>query len=135
MELNLKSHKVEFFSSIKDLPFERFQEFNRFSMLDTEIGSTMKDFDKVVVRINEFVTKNLKEDATRELLNLRIIVNNILSGTSHKGLAFASLIKKFNGKEVVDYGEENLKKILKVLSDDGMTVGQVEETKESVKKK
>ena len=135
MELGLKNYKIEFFSSIKDLPFDRFQEFNRFSMLDTEIGSTMDDFDKVVVRINEFIQKDLKDDSVRELINLRTIVNHVLSGTNHRGLAFVCLIKKLNGKEVTDYGEENLKKILKKLSDAGLTVGDVIDKGGEVKKK
>lgn len=135
MELNLKKHKVEFFSSIKDLPFERFNEFNRYAMLDSEIGNTMEDFDKIVIRINEFLKKDLKEESIKELLNLRLVVNNVLSGTSHKGLSFACLIKKIDGEVVDDFSSDNLKKILQKLSDGGMTIGNVVDSSNEVKKK
>tara|TARA_R110000744_G_scaffold199039_2_gene318288 strand:+ start:4566 stop:4973 length:408 start_codon:yes stop_codon:yes gene_type:complete len=135
MELALENNKVEFFSSIKELPFTRFNDFNRFVMMDAEIGGTIQDFDKVVIRINEFLVKDLKEEATKELLNLRLIVNNILNGTNYRGLAFACLIKKMNGKEVHDVSSDNLNKILTTLSGSGMTIGNVTDKVDELKKK
>jgi hypothetical protein len=135
MEVIYGSHKIEFFEGILDMPFERFNYYNKYVMLDSELGSTVSDFDKIVVRINEFVTKDMKEEATKELLNLRFVVNNILSDESHKGLAFATLIKKFDGKEVNDYSTHNLKKILSTLSKSGLKVKDVLVKSEDLKKK
>ena len=135
MELALENNKVEFFSSIKDLPFTRFNDFNRFVMMDAEIGGTIQDFDKFVVRMNEFITKDLKDEAVKELLNLRLNVNNILNGINYRGLAFACLIKKMNGKEVHDVSLDNINKILKTLSGSGMTIGNVTDKVDELKKK
>ena len=127
--------KVEFYDSIDVLNLERFSMFNKFIMLDAEIGATVFDFDKIVVRVHEFIDKELFTEAKNELMNLRLVVNNILTGNSPKGLAFASLIKKINGKEVTDYSDANLKAILNRLSTEGLEILDVHKTIEQVKKK
>ena len=104
-------------------------------MLDSELGATVQDFDKVTVRVYEFISKEMYEEAKNELLNLRIVVNNILTGNSSKGLAFASLISKINGKPLEDYSEEKLKALLVDLSKEGLDVKQVIEANAEVKKK
>lgn len=135
MKITIGKHKIEFFDGILDMPFERFNYYNKYVMLDAELGSTVQDFDKVIIRINEFVSKDMKDEATKELINLRFVVNNVLSEKSHKGLAFATLIKKFDGKEIEDYGEDNLKTMLIKLSRQGLKVKDVITNNEDLKKK
>lgn len=126
---------LEFFESIDDFPLMRFNAFNKYVMLDSELGSTIQDFDKNIIRINEFIAKDMLDEAKNELLNLRFVVNNVLSENNPKGLAFASTIKRIDGKPVEDYSEEKLKEILKKLSADGLTVKEVYEHNKEVKKK
>lgn len=135
MELELNGLKLELFSGISDMTWERFSHYNRMVMLDSELGSTLSDYQNLIVRINQFIDKEMLEEAKGELINMMYVVKNILDGTSHKGLAFATLIKKFDGKIVDDYTEENLKKILKKLSDKGLDVKTVLDKTEEVKKK
>jgi len=127
--------KLEFYESIDKFPLERFNAFNKYVMLDSELGSTVQDFDKNVIRINEFISKDMLDEAKKELLNLRFVVNNILTGNDTKGLAYASTISRIDGKPVEDYSEENLKVILKKLSDNGLTIGEVVEKIKDIKKK
>jgi hypothetical protein len=127
--------KLEFYSSIEELPLERFNAFNKYVMLDSELGSNVQDFDKTILRINEFMLKDMKDEASRELQNVRFVINNVLTMNNVKGLAFASMIKTINGKELTDYSETNLKRVLKDLSDDGLTVGEVIKETSEVKKK
>ena len=126
---------LEFFESIDEFPLERFNAFNKYVMLDSELGSTIQDFDKNIIRINEFIAKDMLDEAKNELLNLRFVVNNILSENSPKGLAFANTIKKIDGKPLDDYSEEKLRAILKDLSADGLTVKEVYEHNKDLKKK
>ena len=135
MKIKIGSFDLELFDSIDLLPFERFNAFNKYVMLDSELGATVQDFDKVTVRVYEFISKEMYEDAKNELLNLRIVVNNILTGNSSKGLSFASLISKVNGKEMTDYSEDGLKELLGKLSKEGLDVKQVIEATAEVKKK
>ena len=124
--------KLEFYDTIDKFPLERFNAFNKYVMLDTELGSTVQDFDKTVIRIAEFMNKEMKEEANRELQNLRFVLNNVLSGNNTKGLAYACTIKKIDGVLLDDFSEDNLKRILKELD---LTVGEVEEHNSEVKKK
>ena len=135
MKLKIGKFDLELFDSIDVLPFERFNAFNKYVMLDSELGATVQDFDKITIRVYEFISKEMYDEAKNELLNLRIVVNNILTGNSSKGLAFASLISKVNGKAMEDYSEEKLKALLLDLSKEGLGVKQVVETATEVKKK
>jgi hypothetical protein len=135
MNVKVGKFELELFDSIDKLPFERFNSFNKYVMLDSELGATVQDFDKVTVRVYEFISKEMYEEAKNELLNLRIVVNNILTGNSSKGLAFASLISKVNGKPLDDYSEDKLKSLLSDLSKEGLDVKQVIEAAAEVKKK
>ena len=135
MKLKIGKFDLELFDSIDVLPFERFNAFNKYVMLDSELGATVQDFDKITIRVYEFISKEMYDEAKNELLNLRIVVNNILTGNSSKGLAFASLISKVNGKPMEDYSEEKLKALLLDLSKEGLDVKQVIETATEVKKK
>ena len=67
--------KLEFFESIDKFPLERFNAFNKYVMLDSELGSTIQDFDKNVIRIGEFINKEMIDEAKNELRNLRLVVN------------------------------------------------------------
>jgi hypothetical protein len=127
--------KLEFFESIDQFPLERFNAFNKYVMLDSELGNTIQDFDKNVVRINEFITKDMIEEAKNELQNLRFVVSNILSENDTKGLAYASTIKKVDGVPLDDYSEDKLRVLLKKLSDEGLTIKEVVEHNTEVKKK
>ena len=135
MNVKVGKFELELFDSIDKLPFERFNAFNKYVMLDSELGATVQDFDKVTVRVYEFISKEMYEEAKNELLNLRIVVNNILTGNSSKGLSFASLISKVNGKPLDDYSEDKLKSLLSDLSKEGLDVKQVIEATAEVKKK
>ena len=41
-----KKHSVILFDSIDELQIERFNAFNRFVMLDAEVGGTIFDYDR-----------------------------------------------------------------------------------------
>ena len=134
MRLEIGKYNLEFFESIDILPMDRFNAFNKYVMLDAELGSTIFDFDKIVTRVMEFVTKDMKEEAKNELLNLRLVYNNILSGNDTRGLAFACLIRKINNEKVEDFTESYLKEILTKLSKAGLDNTKIQNNNSEVKK-
>ena len=131
----MKDYGLEFYESIEELPLQRFNAFNKYVMLDSELGNTVQDFDKMVVRVSEFMSKEMYEDARAELMNMRIVYHNVLTENDVKGLAFASTIKRYKGKDVLDYSEENLRKILDDLEKEGLTVKEVVDKNNDLKKK
>ena len=56
--LKLGKHKIEFFESIEIMPFDRFNAFNKYVMLDAELGSDVIAFDQ---KISVFKQRNDKK--------------------------------------------------------------------------
>ncbi len=132
--LKLGKHTVEFYDSIDSLPFDRFNSFNKFVMLDAELGSDVIAFDQKISKIFQFLGKEMTKEATGELYNLRNTYHNIMTQNNVRGLAFACLIRKIDDKKIEDYSIENMKSILKKLSGWGLEIGQIKESNDSIKK-
>ena len=132
--LKLGKHTVEFYDSIDSLPFDRFNSFNKFVMLDAELGSDVIAFDQKISKIFQFLGKEMTKEATGELYNLRNTYHNIMTQNNVRGLAFACLIRKIDDKKIEDYSIENMKSILNKLSGWGLEIGQIKESNDSIKK-
>jgi len=130
----LGKHTVEFYDSIDSLPFDRFNSFNKFVMLDAELGSDVIAFDQKISKIFQFLGKEMTKEATGELYNLRNTYHNIMTENNVRGLAFACLIRKIDDEKIEDYSIENMKSILKKLSGWGLEIGHVKESNDSIKK-
>ena len=130
----LGKHTVEFYDSIDSLPFDRFNSFNKFVMLDAELGSDVIAFDQKISKIFQFLGKEMIKEATGELYNLRNTYHNIMTENNVRGLAFACLIRKIDDVKIEDYSIENMKSILKKLSGWGLEIGHVKESNDSIKK-
>ena len=135
MNLQLGKHKIELFDSIDNLPFDRMNAFNKYVMLDAQLGSNVLDFDKILIKAHQFIQAKMNDQAAQELINIRQVVHNILTGTNLKGFAFASMIKTIDDKEIKDYSIGGLGEILNKLSEWGLTGGNVNAATEDLKKK
>ena len=130
----LGKHTVEFYDSIDSLPFDRFNSFNKFVMLDAELGSDVIAFDQKISKIFQFLGKEMTKEATGELYNLRNTYHNVMTENNVRGLAFACLIRKIDDEKIEDYSIENMKAILKKLSGWGLEIGQIKQSNDSIKK-
>jgi hypothetical protein len=89
-------------------------------MLHDNIGSSIEDFDKN--HYSKFlILSEEKEKMLKQLENFRILVYNIMNEVNVLHLSFACMVHSVNGEEVKDLGEDNLRKLLKRLSDLGLT--------------
>lgn len=132
--LKLGKHKIEFYESIDSMPFCRFNSFNKFVMLDAELGSDVMAFDQKVGKIFQFLGKEMVKDALNEMYNLRNTYHNILSENNVRGLAFACLVRKIDGELMEDFSVDNLKTILEKFSSWGLEIGHVKNKTTYVKK-
>lgn len=116
----LKSIEFKLFESIDDLPAENYSYFNKYLLIDSGIGSDFVEID--TLHLNTITT--LLKDPQKlpgEIQNLRSLIWNIINGINLKHLAFGCLIHSINNEPVTDLSAENLKLIIKTLSDHGLT--------------
>ena len=132
--LKLGKHKIDFFDSIDSLPFDRFNSFNKYVMLDAELGSDVISFDQKISKIFQFLGKEMTKEATGELYNLRNTYHNVMNENNVRGLAFACLVRRIDGEKVTDFSIDNMRAILDKLSSWGLEIGHVKESNDSIKK-
>ena len=113
--------KVLLYTDIEQLPADRFSKVNKFWMLNDELGSSFQDIDTIhITRIA--LSLHDKDKAKKVLDNLRVLIYNIINEVNPQSLSFACMIYSIDGIELTDLSEENLKKVIKYLSDKGLTI-------------
>lgn len=116
----LKRTSILMYDDISQMPIERFNKANKYWMLHDNIGSSISDFDA-----NHFNKLALlagdKEKCIAELNNFRILVFNIMNEINVEHLSFACLVHSINDEAQDDLSESALKRVLKRLSDRGLT--------------
>lgn len=131
----IQENEVVFFDSPEDLPFRRYQRFNKFLMIENEIGSDFADFDKRTEKAIRLLSQGMVKEAKQELVNRRQLVFNAFSEYSPKGRALAILVKSINGIEYHDFTKDGLDLIIDKLNEIGFSQKESTETVEKVKKK
>jgi hypothetical protein len=116
----LKSIEFKLFESIDDLPAENYSYFNKYLLIDSGIGSDFTEIDTLHLNTISSLIKDPQKLAG-EVQNLRSLVWNIINGVNLKHLAFGCLIHSVDGRQVTDLSADNLKSILKTLSEHGLT--------------
>jgi len=86
-----EKHEIELFDSIHDLPILRFQRFNKYQMIASEIGNTFTDYDARMQKTIQFLKKDMKAEAIQELENQRQCVFNAFNEFTPLGKSFASI--------------------------------------------
>lgn len=128
-------HTIEVYDSIDNLPTERFFIYNRMLLLDSGIGGDMEAVDGHIGKVMGFISRDKKEEALQELMNMRSSFYFVIENMSPKHLSYCVLIHKIDGKLVTDLSDENLRRIGKKLGEWGASRGYFERAVEAVKKK
>ncbi|MCB0585515.1 MAG: hypothetical protein KDD06_09360 [Phaeodactylibacter sp.] len=134
LEIRLNGHFLEMWDSIDELPFSRFQEYNRAVMLDSGLGSDIPAIDRHLNQARRYNANKDTANTEQTLLNMRQAIAFVLDKSSPEGQAFVALIARMNGRAVEDISPEGTKKILENLSRRGLTVGKLRGFLEYVKK-
>ena len=135
MKTKVGSHTVEFYDSPETLPIIRYQKFNKFLMIDNEVGSSISDYDKRMQKAIKFLNSDLKPEALKELENNRQNVFNCLSEYTPRNKALAVLVKSIDGKRYHGIDSETLKEVELDLDRIGFTKKMMDEVIDEVKKK
>lgn len=129
-ELVINKTKVMLYTDIDQLPADRFSKVNKYWMLSDDLGSSFADIDSI--HINRILLCiNEPEKLKKVVDSLRVLIHNVINEVNPESLAFASLIYSIDGVPLTDLSDENLKRVIKYLSDKGLTHGTL---KKKVKK-
>lgn len=120
----LKRTRVLLYDDIEQMPVERFNKANKYWMLSDHLGNTFDDIDRVHISKLYYVAGD-KDKTLKEIGNLRALVHNVIRETHPNQLAFAALVHSVDGKEVDDLSDDGLRRLISLLSDRGLSAGEV----------
>lgn len=121
--------------SIKELPINRFSEFQKYLLQDSGIGSTIEQVYQHSERLDVFLAANKVQEAINERANQHFNFFYMLNKISITHLTFAVFVDSIDDKPVSDYSEINLLQVCERLGRAGLQRGQLEEILEDIKKK
>lgn len=134
-KVNIGNHEIKFFDTAENMTMKRYQRFNKFLMIDNEVGSDFADFDSRLKKATKFLSKGMQGEAVKELENLRQMVFNSFMEYSPKNMALALLVQSIDGEECKDISGGGLTEILDKLEEIGVTQALANATVQEVKKK
>lgn len=134
-KIEINGHKLEIYDSIDELPITRFHAFNRYLLIDSNVGSDLQDFDNHILSLLKFLEKGDTESAKKEVLNLRQNLAFVYDQQSPKLNSFVPLIRTIDGRPVDDLSESGISEVLKLLGESGVTYSTIERWVEDAKKK
>lgn len=133
VELNY-GNKFTIRESSKELPANRFTDFQKYVIQDVGIGSDMPSVDKHFRNLDTFISAGKVEEAATERYNLHYNLFLAINSISIRHISFGVLIDSINDKPLRDYSEKSLLELLKKLGRWGLKEEQVADILESVKK-
>ena len=125
---------IELYDSIDSLPITQFQQYQKYLMLDSGIGSDVSDVVTKITTLRKLNAIGQSDKVEKDLINLQQNIQFCITNSSPKMYSFCCLIKTINGKQITDYSQDNLDLILKKLSQKGMTFGKLKSILNEVKK-
>jgi hypothetical protein len=132
-EVKLNGHRVELFASIEELPIVRFHKYNKCMLVDAGLGSDLTAFDAHIERVVRYIRADKREEAAKELENMRQGIYMIIQELSPQHIAFACLVARIDGKAYNDLSDEGLNKVMELLG--GTPTKDIAAQSEAVKKK
>ena len=115
--VSIKDHVIKLYDSIDELPIAHFQKYNKCVLIDSALGSDVDSVDSHIVNVVKHLNAGNKEQAVKELQNMRQNLHMIVSNVSPKHLAFAALIHSIDGKVNTDLSDSHLQEILDELNE------------------
>jgi hypothetical protein len=116
-EVTMNGRRVRLYDSIDELPIVRFHRYNRMLLVDAGIGSDISDFDAHIEKVVRFMKSGDKDNAAKELENMRQNVYIMLTEQSPQNLSFAALVAEIDDVEMNDLSDDGLERVRQMLED------------------
>lgn len=132
--ISIKDHVIKLYDSIDELPITHFQKYNKCILIDAALGSDVDSVDTHIVNVVKHLNAGNKEQAVKELQNMRQNLHMIVSNVSPRNLAFAALIHSIDGKVNTDLSDSHLQEIIEELNEipHGVLVDILQEIKKKL---
>lgn len=104
-------HRITYYDGdIAELPAERFNKFNKFIMLDANLGSDLQDLNERINRIRAYIKKE-PEKAESELNNFQQSIQLIFKGINPSHLAACALITEVDGIKYTEVTDQSIMQV------------------------
>lgn len=125
----VKSHIVQLYNSIKELPISKSIQYKQYLLQDMGIGDDIADVDDHLEKLFLLNQRNEQEHAMIEAKNLRFNFFNMLAGVDLKSMSVACLVYSIDN--TVFKSPEDAQKRLQEID---VTGGELDEWHDTVKK-
>lgn len=115
-ERKIGKYDVSFYESISEMPIKRFHIYNKYLIINSGIGSDEDSLMTHFAKLNGYIEKNDKDNATIELQNLMQNISFMLGKTHPITMTLAALIYSIDGVVIDDISESGLAKIVEKLN-------------------
>jgi hypothetical protein len=127
--------EITLYTSIKQLPVPRWNLLNTFVAQDIGIGSDVNSYGKHLMKWDTLVAAEDYPSARVERVNLHYNMHFIINGIDIKSRAFLCMVHSIDGQELKDLdNDEACEDALQLLYNTGVTVGDVHDVLEDLKK-
>ena len=130
----LGSTKIELYDSIKELPAERNNEYNKLAFLDIGVGSTLDDFNAHFGKLHAYLQNKKSDEALQEMSNVYKNFFYAINKVSIWSYCFCAFIKTIDGKEYDKTDISDHRETIIDLSKKGLTTEMCQSTIDEVKK-
>jgi len=103
---------VEIYETIDELPIKNYIAFNKYYLIDANIGSDIGDFDRHLATLIEFIETDNKEKAVQLINNMKQLFWFISHEVNPMHMSWACFVHSIDGKKCKDLTPNGLKKVL-----------------------
>lgn len=133
--ITTSNYKIELYDSIHNLPAWRDVKIDYYLLEDTGLGTNIEAIGSLFSSIVSAARSGNAKDVETAVYNIMSGIYSQIQEYRPDFMAWACMIKSINGEPFEDLSWDNVKKTIKMLSDDGLTIGDLDETFEEIKKK
>ena len=137
--VKLTGGNIKIRESIKELPIDRFTDFQKYLVQDSGIGSDMGAVNNHFGKWDRLASAGKIDEAMRERHNLHMNIFLMINQINIQHITFCCLVDSVNSggdvfDPITDYSESAMHDLSKKLGQMGLTHGDVADILESVKK-
>lgn len=126
---------VSVYSTPKEMPIARYNEFQKYMLIASGIGNTMEDIDAHYARTISFIQNEEYPNAVKEMENNRHALISISAGINYPALAFACMVFRIGNEDCRDITEDGIERTLAAIAELDFSQEQIETSTEELKKK